>query len=1746
MVNTCTTHMRRHETVHHTTSKRVVFLSARRKPGGVVGWMTLLAGMLLLLASAPGARADRNPPGCTGSGLGINLYTSLPDVHIGDTLYYSVMVFNSPFPACDAGETNTADAGAIRAWVVTPDGITNFLSLRRTFLVPGDSDYYTNVVSYVVRAQDIRPDGTLRAIAVDEGDIHQNVVDSRGGGNQGVNTQVNTPCVRITAQCSGGVGENGAITFSGTVTNCGNVMLFGITVTNFVNNGAFRVFFATNLDVGQAITFTGSWIPLDPCGPSTATLTVAGTDVLTASPQTVTSSTTIACQDTLTPGIKVTKECPPLPTPPGQPVTFSGSVSNTGNVTLTNIVVVGDQPAPNTPVFTLGSLPPGAVANFTGNYPAPTNCSVAHTLSATATSRCGVAVSSIVSGTCPILTTPRITVTASCPATPVVPGGPLAYSGTVRNSGDITLTNVVVVSDRPAADTIVFTAPALAPGASASFISNLTVPTNACSVTTTFTGRGQDICSLVLVTNSIATTCPVTTAPAIAVTLLCPSTPGTAGALITYSGTVRNSGNVTLNNVVVVNSQAVPNTVLNVPSLAPGASANFTASFTAPSDACSVSSTVTAIGSDNCTAILVTNTASATCPLVTTPRIVLTQLCPSGPAIPGVLLTYSGTVSNAGDITLTNVVIVNNLSGSTPVFTHAALAAGAAANFTGSFLAPTNCSVTSISTATGRSVCGVLVSNTVSTTCPILSAPAIVATLACPGTPIVPGGPVTYTGTVRNSGNAPLNNVNVVQGGEPTPPPTAGQVGYWSFNESSGSVAIDGSGHGNDGQLINATRVVGEVGNALAFNGTNAYVDIPNNPSLNFAGPITMAAWIYPQAIDEYREVLAHGYTLSPTNYVFLRISHGSYQAGAFNGGGQPILTVAVPPTDLGTWVHLAGTFDGTTWRLYRNGALIGSTSAGVASMTVNANWAVGARGGGGDRFFKGMIDEARLYNRALSASEIAVLAGKGNQVLFSAATLAAGASGAFTLSAVAGGCSATAEIVATGQDSCSGETVTNTASATCPVSTAPAIVVTLACPTVPAVGGGLITYTGSVRNSGNITLNNVEVVNSQVGAAPVLKVPSLAPGQSADFAASFAAPSGLCSVTSMVIATGSDSCSEALVTNTASATCPLVTTPRIVLRQDCPGGAAVAGGMLTYSGSVSNAGDITLTNIVVVNNLSGTAPVFTLAALAPGAVAPFTGSFLTPSGCSVTSVSTVTGRSLCGGVVTNTVSSTCPILTAPAIAVTQNCPSNSVLPGGILTYSGTVSNAGLITLSNVVVVNNRPAPNTVILTRASLAPRATANFTGSYQVPTNCCTVWSTVQARGQGCEGIIVSATETRTCPVLTVPKIVVTKNCTSGALRVGDLLTYSGTVSNAGNITLIEVTVTNDRSSNSLPVLGPISLAPGESANYYAAYIVPPDFCGTDTVKASGLDMCTFLPVVHSVTTTCPVTTAPAIVVTKNCPPQPTPRGGIFTFTGSVSNAGDVTLLNVTVEDNYQLDCFTRTNGPVLGPITLAPRAVVEFTNSYTAPLSCCEVMDTVTAHGQDRCSGSNVTDTATTVCPLLTTPSIALGQDCPGSPIPVGSLYFFSGYVTNTGDAVLTNVVVFSPEGSSTPALGPIDLAPGESEFYFGSYAVPLGSRSVLITALGWDICGGNQVTSTASCPVAPGSVIAGQAGIIDGRFSVSFPSETGKSYTVQYTDSLGVPYWIELKTVAGTGSQLRITDEINSQATMRFYRIIAAP
>jgi hypothetical protein len=256
-----------------------------RKPNAPVTWVALLACLSLLLFNTPSTvRADSAPSECMGSGLGINLFTSSPDVHIGDTLKYSVDVFNG----LPGSERVVCDATRIIAGIVTPDGQTNMITLVRTTLHQGEGDFYGDVVRYVVRAQDLLPDGTVHATAFIDGTIHQNDTHSWGGRRLGVNTEVRQPCIQVAAVCEGGVGENGVITFNGTVRNCGNAPLENVTVTSQVNGGAVQVLGPITLAIGQSAPFSGSWVPVNASASSTAVFVATGTDNLTI-PRTVTA-----------------------------------------------------------------------------------------------------------------------------------------------------------------------------------------------------------------------------------------------------------------------------------------------------------------------------------------------------------------------------------------------------------------------------------------------------------------------------------------------------------------------------------------------------------------------------------------------------------------------------------------------------------------------------------------------------------------------------------------------------------------------------------------------------------------------------------------------------------------------------------------------------------------------------------------------------------------------------------------------------------------------------------------------------------------------------------------------------------------------------------------------------------------------------------------------------------------------------------------------------------------------------------------------------------------------------------------------------------------------------------------------------------------------------------------------------------------------------------------------------------------
>jgi glucuronoarabinoxylan endo-1,4-beta-xylanase len=204
---------------------------------------------------------------------------------------------------------------------------------------------------------------------------------------------------------------------------------------------------------------------------------------------------------------------------------------------------------------------------------------------------------------------------------------------------------------------------------------------------------------------------------------------------------------------------------------------------------------------------------------------------------------------------------------------------------------------------------------------------------------------------------------------------TAQLKAVYSFNEGSGNTAHDQLGVGVDGILswgVNYTT--GRLGDSLQFDGSTGSVWLGNPASLDIVGQITMAAWIKPTSSSGIQDIVGRSYGLWPNQAeTVLRINAGKYEVGIWNGA-TTVASYSVPAGDINTWVHLAGTYDGKTWRLYRNGSLVASATTSIGSMHVLKAWRIGSSDFP-DRYFNGCIDSVRLYAQPLTAGEIAALA---------------------------------------------------------------------------------------------------------------------------------------------------------------------------------------------------------------------------------------------------------------------------------------------------------------------------------------------------------------------------------------------------------------------------------------------------------------------------------------------------------------------------------------------------------------------------------------------------------------------------------------------------------------------------------------------------------------------------------------------------------------------------------------------------
>ena len=183
----------------------------------------------------------------------------------------------------------------------------------------------------------------------------------------------------------------------------------------------------------------------------------------------------------------------------------------------------------------------------------------------------------------------------------------------------------------------------------------------------------------------------------------------------------------------------------------------------------------------------------------------------------------------------------------------------------------------------------------------------------------------------------------------------AGLVGWWTFNEGAGTMAKDYSGNGYNATLSTSSWGVGVIGSAF-----NCVLGAKiTTPSISIGTTFTISLWIKPTSqSSSYGSLVSDS---AGNNGLFFK----STQKLSFYSGGNHENITAIP---FGTWTHVVATVNSGALTFYLNGSPDG-TNSGIGAWTASR-----MGDDSGDTLNNSLVDDPRIYNRALSAAEVAGL----------------------------------------------------------------------------------------------------------------------------------------------------------------------------------------------------------------------------------------------------------------------------------------------------------------------------------------------------------------------------------------------------------------------------------------------------------------------------------------------------------------------------------------------------------------------------------------------------------------------------------------------------------------------------------------------------------------------------------------------------------------------------------------------------
>lgn len=1472
----------------------------------------------------------------------------------------------------------------------------------------------------------------------------------------------------------GKVNAGDKINYAFLITNTGSVPLSSVVV-NDAKVGTVSCPSQT-LAAGASMTCTASYTvqPADmDAGKVTNTATVTATPPGNAAA--ITSAPSSANQPlTSTPRLTVVKTANPgTVSGPGQVVTYSFVVTNTGDVTVNGLSIADTFTAPAGPAPAIScpttTLAPKAATTCTASYTTTKadadNGQVRNTATVSGTPVTGGSVTSTPStATVAVTQSPALTITKTPSVQSVSAAGQsVGYSFLVTNSGNVTLTGIAVADTMtaPAGPNPAVTCPqtSLAAGASMTCTTSYLVTQadlDAGRIRNTATATGTGPGGGTITSPPATATVQAPAVPKLTLTKTAtPTTVDTVGQAISYTFTITNTGNVTVKALTVTDTFTAPGgpvPTISCPKtvLAPGESTSCTAAYNASAadlNAGKIVNSATAQGSAPDGTAVASPASTATVTVNQAPGIsVVKAATPTTVTAAGQQVSYTFTVTNTGNVSLTGVGVTDTLAApSGPALTincpASTLIAGGQMVCTATYtVIPADLDAGSISntaTASGTPPTGPARTSAPSTaTVTAQQNPALDLTKTATTTDFSgPGQTIGYTFKVTNTGNVTLTDLTVTD------------------------VFTRPAGHSIPVSCVATTLPAGGSTTCSAsYTTTQADVD---------AGGIDNTASAAATAPDGSRQPSAPA----------------TATVGAVRQPGLTLLKQADTTSVDAPGQHIAYTF----------------TVTNTGNVTVSS---------------------------VAVTDTVAPPGGPSPLVSCPSTSLAPGASIVCTATyttvqadITAGTISNTA--VATATDPAASRVTSDPSTVVVAADQRPSLsLVKTPTPTTVTAAGTQITYSFEVTNTGNVpivALSVTDAMTAPAGPSPAVGCPpgQLAPGATVTCTATYTATqadidNGI--IKNSATATGQDLSGNPVTSGRATASVSVVSAPSLALVKTADRSTVTAAGQLVhYSFTVTNTGNVTASGLAVVDAFTapgGPVPpvICSVTSLAPGASTVCTSDYPATQADldngSITNTAVATAKDPQGTSISSDPSTvTVGAPSAPGLQVNKSVsPATVGAVGDQLHYTFAVHNSGNVSLSLLHVQDTLTAPAapevTVSCPTTTIAPGQDVVCTGSYtvtQADLDNGSIGNSAVATARTPDGVdVTSPPSEATASVTQRPSLSVVKSANPTTVSTaGQHVGYSFAVTNTGNVTMSGISITDTLTAPAGPALTvdcPVTtLAPGAGTVCTATYVATQNDLDNGSINnsatAGGISPKGVAVSSDPSTATVAVTPSPGLTVVKSSDATSiTAAGQTVHYSFLVHNTGNLTVSALSVTD-----VVTAPGGPapaVTCPVTsLAPDATTTCTGSYAvtqADMDNGKVSDIATATGTVPGGGTITSGPSTVTIPAAPDPGMSLVKSAdPTTVSAVGEQVDYTFAVRNTGNvtvkALSINDTMHSPAGAVSQITCDLNtLAPGESTQCHGSYLTTQadldnGSISNSAAATATDP-GGQPVSSAVSTAV----------------------------------------------------------------------------